>query len=340
MRHIVLRAALVLALLLTGAVAVQAAQKGQPVQTVNIGVQATGTFSWVIYAMQQYGFDRKYNLNLTVRRLANKSAAELALREGSVDITVDDFIAVQILHNRGVPVHVIYPYSKATGGVVVAKNSNIETVADLKDKKIAAPAVNDKSLLILRALAIDKYGFDPQDDSHILVAAPPLMESLLARGDIDAALPYWHFVARMTGSGKERELVSDVDMLRQLGLDTNLPLLVVAARKDLDDAAAKNFVTAMVATTNRMKTDPAIWQEILRKGLYSLPDPSLFPAVRARWEAGLPTEWNQADVEALVTLASRLIEVAGARALGVKKIDPQVYDTGYAPDLSTMKTGH
>jgi NitT/TauT family transport system substrate-binding protein len=326
---------LLAALSLLGVVAAQGAQQQQEgqeeVHTVNIGMQATGTFSWVIFAMQHYGFDKQYHLKLNVKKLASKSASKLALRAGAVDIVVDDFIGAQILHDSGVPVHVIYPYSKATGGVVVKEDSNIKSVADLKGKKIAASALNDKSLLILRALAIAKYNFDPQDASHILAAAPPLMESLLAKGDIDAAIPYWHFVARMVASGKYRELISDVDMLKQLNFNTNVALLVVVAREDLNHAAAGDFVKALVATTDKMKTDDAIWQDILNKGLYSLPDPSLFPAVRARWEEGLPTEWNQTDVNAMVKLVQQLVNVAGADVVGVKKIDPQVYDTEFAP---------
>lgn len=323
--------ALLAALLLAGAVAAQGAQQEQEMPTIHVGMQATGTFSWVIYAMQHYGFPQKYGFKLDAKTLASKSAARLALRGGTVGIVVDDFIGAQVMANNGVPVHVIYPYSKDTGGVVVRADGDIKTIADLKGKKIAASALNDKSLLILRALAIAKYNFDPQDASHLLAAAPPLMASLLDKGDIDAAIPYWHFVARMVASGKYSELISDVDMLKQLGMNTNLPLLVVVGRTGLNPTAAEDFVKALVATTNKMKTDDAIWQDILDKGLYSLPNPSLFPAVRALWEKGLPTEWNQSDVEALVKLTDRLVAVAGADVVGVSKVDPKVYDTEFQP---------
>lgn len=333
MKH-VLGAILLALCLLPGSRPAHGAQPAQPAeaaQTVTIGAQATGTLSWVIYAMQRYGFDKQYHLDLKVKLLANKTAARLALRAGTVDLEVTDFISAQLMHNNGLPLQVVFPYSKATGGVVVRASSDIRTIADLKGRKIAATAVNDNSLLFLRALLIKTHGFDTQTATKVIAAAPPLMESLLARHDIDAAIPYWHFVARMVGSGQYRELISDADILQQLGLDANVPLLVLVAREDLGHQATANFIRALVATTNRMKTDDAIWQGILDQGLYKLPDPAMFPAVRARWEAGLPIEWKPRNVDALANLVDRLVAVAGANVIGVGKIDPAIFNTGYDP---------
>lgn len=308
-----------------------AAPQEQAAPVIRVGVQATGTFSWVLHAMQHYGLAKRHGFQLHPEILASKSAARLALRGGKVDIMVDDFIGAEIMYAKNVPIHVIYPFSRVTGGVVVAADSEIESIADLEGKRLAAAALNDNSLLVLRILAREKYGFDPQVDSETLAAAPPLMESLLDKGSIDAAFPYWHHIARMVASGDYRELLSGVDMLQQLDLDTNLPLLVLVARDNLPAPEARNFIRALVATTDRMKTDDAIWRDIIDQGLYSLPDPSVFPAVRARWEAGLPSRWTQAEVDGLSRLTEQLIEVAGADILGIGKSRPEVYVTSLAP---------
>lgn len=327
----VLGAVLAATSLFLGARMAHGTQPERAEQTVTVGAQATGTLSWVMYAMQHYGFDKQYHLNLKVKRLANKTAAMLALRAGSVDLEVTDFISAQLMYNNGVPLQVVFPYSKATGGIVVRTSSDIKTVDDLKGRRIAATAVNDNSLLFLRTLLIKTHGSDAQAANRIVSAAPPLMESLLGRGDVDAAIPYWHFVARMVGSGKYRELISDADVLQQLGLDANLPLLVLVARKELDAKVTANFIKALVATTAKMRADDAIWQDILDQGLYKLPDPALFPAVRARWEAGLPSEWNRQNVDALARLVDKLVAVAGVGVIGVSKIDPLIFNTGYDP---------
>lgn len=305
----------------------------QESKTVQVGLQASGTFSWVIYAMQQFGIDQQFGLTLKPVTYASKQATELALRAGEVDVVVDDFVGAVSMRERGIPVRAIYPYSTATGGVVVRADGGIDTIADLKGKTIAASSLDDKSLLILRALTTTKYGFDPQDDGKVLQAAPPLMTGLLDKGEIDAAIPYWHFVARMTATGQYKDLMRVTEMLDQLGLRSDLPILVVVGRDGADPAALTAFLGALDATEERMKAAPmsGIWQQILDEGLYSLPDPSAFPSVRDRWEAGLPDAWTQEQIDGLVKLVDELVGVAGSDVVGIDKIDPAAFTTEYNP---------
>ena len=318
------------AVLMTVGAGVASAQ--QPT-TVKVGLESTGTFQWVVYAMHYYGIDKQFNIDVQTQKYATKQASRLALQEGKVDIVVDDFIGVVQDRLNGIPVQGVYPYSKATGGVVVPADSPIHSIADLKGKTIAAASLDDKSLLILRALTTSKYGFDPQVDGKVLSAAPPLMTQLLASGKVDAAIPYWHFVARMVGSGKYRNIMNVTDMLVQLGMRTDLPILMVVAREKADPTGVRNFLAALKATEARMEADSmdGVWKQILQKGLYSLPDPSLFPSVRKRWEQGLPTAWNQDVINGLVTLVNQLVSVAGPNVVGVNELPPNAFTTKYAP---------
>lgn len=318
-----------LALLLLSLVPWAGAQDAKPVR---VGLQAAGTFSWVVHAIEVFDVGSEFGIDVQPVTYASKQATELALRAGDVDIVVDDFIGAVTMRNNGVPVRAVYPYSKATGGVVVPVDSAIESVADLRGKTIAAASLDDKSLLILRALTTSEYGFDPQVDGKTLQAAPPLMSELLAKGEIDAAIPFWHFVARMTGSGDYRDIATVTDMLADLGLPSDLPILVVVARDGTDPEAVRGFLGAMNAAIERMKTDDGdFWQSILDEELYSLPDPSLFPAVRQRWEAGLPETWNQEMITGLVDLVDRLVAVAGPEVVGVESIDPTAFTTDFNP---------
>ncbi len=305
----------------------------QETKTIRVGLQAAGTFSWVVYAMHYYGIDAAAGLTLEPVTYASKQATELALRAGEVDVLVDDFVGAVSMRQRGVPVRAVYPYSTATGGVVVRVDSGIDTIADLQGKTIAASSLDDKSLLILRALTKVKYGFDPQQDGQTLQAAPWLMAGLLDSGDIAAGLPYWHFVARLVGTGKYKDIMRVTDMLDELGLRSDLPILVVVARDGADRDTVRAFLGAMTTTTDRMKADSmdGIWQSILDEELYSLPDPSLFPAVRQRWEDGLPTAWTQDQIDGLVTLVERLVAVAGSDLVGIERVDPDAFTTSLNP---------
>lgn len=321
------RMAVMWALLLTLNVAA-----AQEQQTVRIGLQASGTFSWVVHAMEYFGIDEELGLTLESETYATKQATEIALRSGDADIVVDDFVGVVQMRSRDVPVRGVYPYSRATGGVVVPTDAGIETIADLEGTTIGAASLDDKSLLILRALAVADYGFDPQASSNVIAASPPLMEELLAQGELDVAIPYWHFVPRMTATGDYRDLMEVSEMLEQLGLSSDLPLLVMVARDGMDPELLRTFLRGFELALERMRTDDGVWTSILDNELYSLPDPSLFPSVRARWEAGLPEMWTQETISGLVTLTEQLVEVAGAEVVGVEEIDPAAFTTEFVPE--------
>ncbi len=305
----------------------------QETLTVRVGMQAVGTFSWVVHAMEYFGIDDELGLNIEGITYATKQATEIALRAGEVDVTVDDFVGVVLMRGRGLPVQAIYPYGKAVGGVVVPVDSDVQTLEDLRGKTIAAASLDDKSLLILRALTSTQYDFDPQVDGETLAAGPWLMAGLMDDGEIDVGIPYWHFVARMTGTGRFRDVMMVTDMLDQLGLSTDLPILVVVGHEATDPEVLTTFIKALQMTTAAMvaDSDDGIWASILENELYSLPDPSVFPEVRARWEAGLPEVWNQELIDGLVDLVEGLVEVAGAEVVGIERIDPEAFTTAYLP---------
>jgi len=323
----------ILPILATLALVAAPAALAQETHSVRVGMQAVGTFSWVVHAMQYFGVDEEYGLDLEPITYATKQATELALRGDEVDIVVDDFVGAVQMRERNVPVQTVYPYGKAVGGLVVPADSEIQGLADLQGATIAAASLDDKSLLILRALTVSQYGFDPQEDGEVLAAAPWLMTGLMDDGEIDAGIPYWHFVSRMTYAGEYRDVMMVTEMLDQLGLRSDLPILVLVAREGMEPAAVTRFIEALVETTERMKADSmdGIWQSILDEELYSLPDPAAFPEVRARWEAGLPDGWTQEQIDGLSTLVERLVEIAGSELVGIDAIPDDAFTTQYVP---------
>lgn len=302
----------------------------QSSDTVTAGLQASGTFSWILHAIEYFGIDKDLGLEINGVTYATKEATELALMAGDVDVTVDDFVNVVLMRSRGVPVRAVYPYTLALGGLVVRTDSDIETIADLRGKVIGAASLSDKSLLILRVLTTSKYGFDPQFDSETIAAAAPLMTELARRGDMDAVLPFWHFAARMIGNGEFREIATVHGMLDELGMSSDLPNLVVLANDNMDRAALGKLLQAMDMAAERMKTDDGVWDSILVEGLYSLPDETLMASVRKRWEASLPGQWNDNIVAGLVELVERMVLVAGSDVVGTETLDTDAYSTEFA----------
>ncbi|MEX2542096.1 MAG: ABC transporter substrate-binding protein [Trueperaceae bacterium] len=299
---------------------------------VNVGMEAVGTFSWINFAMEHYGIDEELGFDIETTSYATKQAKQLALQSGESDLVVDDITGVALWHEQGLDVKGVYPYSLATGGVVVRADSDIHSIADLRGRTIAATDLGDKSLLILRSLAVGEHGFDPQEDGEVVAAAPPLMSELLARGEIDAAIPPWHFVARMVGTGDFREIVSAVDMLGELGASQDMPILMVAARTDMDPALLSDYLQAMNMTIERMRGDDEIFELILEEELYSLPDRSVFPQVIERWEAGIPQRWDQDVIDGIVELIDDMVDLAGTEVVGVQGGDADAFTAEFNPE--------
>lgn len=321
-----------LAVLAAAAVLTFAAAQNPP--RVNAAMQAVGTFSWIVHGMDTFGFDILNGIDVVGTTYASKQATELALRAGDADVLVDDFIGPVVLRANGVEVTGIFPYATAIGGLVVGVNSDIQSPADLQGKVIAAGSLDDKSLIILRALTISQYGFDVQDAAEVVAAAPPLMSQLVASGEADAALPLWHWVARMQAAGTARELMTVEAMQTMLGLPTSLPNLVVVARDAMDDDLKTKFIAALIETVEYMKSlpnDDPFWQSILDLQLYSLPNPAQFPAVVDRWRLGTVTTWTDEQVAGLSAMVERLVELAGAEVVGVESVPADAYSTAFVP---------
>lgn len=306
----------------------------QNLPRVNAAMEAVGTFSWIVHGMKTFGLDTLNGIDVVGTTYASKQATELALRAGDADVTVDDFLGAVILRGNDVQVTAIYPFAKAIGALVVPTASDATSIADLQGATIAAGSLRDKSLLIMRALTISQYGFDPQADGEVVAAAPPLMQQLIASGEVDAGLPLWHFVARIEGAGQGRELMPVTGMLEELGLPSDLPNLVILARDDFDADLKRAFLAAFIETVELLKTlpaDDAFWQSILDLGLYSLPDPSLFPAVVERWKAGTPDAWTEESIDGLLAMVERLLEIAGPDVVGVESVPRDAYTTAFNP---------
>ena len=86
---------------------------------------------------------------------------------------------------------------------MVAANSPIKGIADLKGKKLAvAGGPLDKSWLLLQGLA-RRAGIDLRNQATIVYGAPPLLTQKALQGENDATLTYWNFCADLEEQGSQ-----------------------------------------------------------------------------------------------------------------------------------------
>ena len=119
-------------------------------------------------------------------------------------------IATAISQGMDVELFWILEDIAAAEALVVRNGSNINTIADLKGKKIATPFVSTSHFQLLYAL--DKAGIKPSD-AQILNMRPPEIAAAWGRGDIDATFIWDPVLTTVKKDGKV--LMTSGDICKQ-----------------------------------------------------------------------------------------------------------------------------
>jgi NitT/TauT family transport system substrate-binding protein len=300
--------------------------------TIRVAVQKTGTFAWELAVIRAHGLDRQANLVIEVNELASPEAGRLALRGGSTDIIVSDWLWVS--RQRGLGARLtFYPYSSALGAVMVPNSSSIRTLADLKGRTLAvAGGPLDKNWLLLRA-AMKQDGIDPKSEATIVYGAPPLLAAKMVSGEMDANINYWNFCAALEANGFRR-LTGIEDILPKLGAKGRTAMIGYV----FDEAwgnANRDAVTRFIATTRKAKeilaTSDAEWERIAP--LTGAADAATLRAYRDRYREGIPRR-PISDEEADARVLYRVLaEIGGREIVGpARELDPGTFYRAIAGD--------
>jgi NitT/TauT family transport system substrate-binding protein len=177
------RAGALLAFLLAAGIA-HAAELG----TMKVGVLKFGTVNWELDVIKAHGLDTKEGFTLEVQPFGGNDAADVALMGGAVDAIVEDWLFVSRQRADGLGLTFI-PYSSNVGAVMVKPDSGIESLADLRGKRIGvAGGPLDKGWLMLQAYARKTGGMDLAKEVEPVYGAPPLLTEKLKSGELAAVL--------------------------------------------------------------------------------------------------------------------------------------------------------
>ncbi len=109
--------------------------QAQAADVLRIAVQKTGTFGWELAVIKDHGLDTKAGLDLQVTELGSTDAGKIAIMGGSADIMISDWLWVSRERSLGGNLK-FYPYSSSLGAVMVPAKSPINSLADLRGKKL------------------------------------------------------------------------------------------------------------------------------------------------------------------------------------------------------------
>jgi NitT/TauT family transport system substrate-binding protein len=300
-----------LALLLTAGAAA-AAELG----TVRVGVLKFGTVNWELDVIKAHGLDKKEGFTLDVQAFGGNDAADVALMGDAVDAIVEDWLFVSRQRADGVPLTFI-PYSSNVGAVMVKEGGGIESLADLKGKKLGvAGGPLDKGWLMLQAYAKQQHGLDLAQAVEPVYGAPPLLNEKLKSGELAAILNYWHFGARLEPQGYKR-LIGIGEVQEAMGVPASVPQLGYIFKEGWADAHAElvqAFARASRAAKAIMKTDDAEWQRL--KPLTRAESDAELDAFMRRYREGIVESWGETERQQAAKLYEVVAGLGGEKLVG------------------------
>jgi NitT/TauT family transport system substrate-binding protein len=294
-------------------------------EIIRVAVQRSGTFGWELAVIRAHGLDRQANLSIQVNELVSPEAGKIALRGGSADVVVSDWLWVSRERGLGAKL-TFYPYSSALGAVMIPKVSSIRTLTDLKGRKVAvAGGPIDKNWLLLRA-SMKQDGIDLTSESTIVYGAPSLLTAKALGGEIDATVNYWNFCAALEAKGFRR-LTGIEDLLPKLGAKGRTAMIGYVfderwANQNHD--AISRFIAMTREAKQILATSDAEWEKIAP--LTGASDTTTLRAYRDRYRDGIPRR-SIAEEEADARVLYRVLAaIGGPEIVGpAQELDPGTF---------------
>jgi len=282
---------------------------------IRVATQITGTLAWELEVVRDHGLDRKADLNIQTMDLASTEGGQVALRGGSVDLILSDWLWVSRERALGDDL-VFYPYSSALGAVMVPASSTIEDVAGLKSRKLGvAGGPLDKSWILLQAFA-RKSGVNLKKQADVVYGAPPLLNEKAVQGETDATLTFWNFCARLEAKGMRRA-IEMADVMRQLGATGRVAMICYVFHESWarqNRGVLDRFLAAGDEANKILANSPLEWQRLASR--IGISDATALDIYRRRYVEGIPNRplvEEEGDAKALYRV---LANVGGSDLVG------------------------
>jgi NitT/TauT family transport system substrate-binding protein len=282
---------------------------------IRLAVQRTGTLAWELDVIRTHGLDRKAGLVLDAIELASTEAGKIALKGGSADLMLSDWLWVA--RERALGDNLVFsPSSSTLGAVMVPAHSSIRQLADLRGKRLAvAGGALDKSWLMLQALA-RRSGLDLKRQASVVYGAPPLLTEKALQGETDATLTFWNFCAELEGKGFRRAIAIE-QVMQALGARGAVAIVgytfdgAWAARHR---STIDGFLDVARQAKEILASSEPEWRRLAPR--IRVTDPAALAIYRHRYSEGIvrrPLADEEADARALYLV---LAEIGGSELVG------------------------
>lgn len=303
---------------------------GAAAEKLRVGVLQFGTVSWELDVITHHDLFESSTHELEIVPLGSKNAVSVSLQAGAVDIIVSDWLWVSSERDSGKDYR-FFPYSVALGALMIRPDRAVATFADLGGKSMGvAGGPVDKSWLLLRAYSRKTTGRSLTDLVKPSFAAPPLLNELMVRGDLDSVLNYWHYAAQLESAGMQTLITMD-DVLAELGVDAPVAMIgwvFSESWANRNTEALHAFLDASMRAKKLLLNSDREWQRI--KPLIKVTDDEALWRLRDAYRAGIPRSFGEAEVAASRRVFEILRSEGGAALTGDStELNPGTFWTRY-----------
>jgi len=285
-----------------------------------------GSLNWLVQTILRHKLDEKAGLKLDIVEVANNQGGPVALLSNEADVVVSDW--TWAMRQRSMGERLLFsPYSQTLGAVVVRQDGPIQSLGDLKGKRLGiAGSSIDKSWLLLRAYARKETGTDMADLAQPVFGSPPLLSEEFRTGRIDAVLNFWTYTARLVGEGHKR-LIGMKEILAGLGISP-VPSLVGFVWMEVTEAKRGpeivTFFKVVHECNQLLATSDAAWNDI--RTLVRPKTDAEFEAIKAAYRAGIPGPWSAEQTASANQLFDLLVALGEKKLVGHgTKFDPKLF---------------
>jgi NitT/TauT family transport system substrate-binding protein len=291
-------------------------RRAAAVPAIRIGVLRFGTVSWEIDVIRHHALDAAAQIAIAPVELAAAPAAQVALQSGQVDMIVVDWLWVARQRSAGAD-WTLVPFSNAVGALIAPDNSPVRDVPDLPAHALGiAGSPLDKSWLILRAYATQRYGIDVDATVNKSFGPPPLLAEQMKAGRLDALLTYWPFAAKAEAAGARRILAVE-DAVSALGIGAGVPYIgytFAQSWAEQNPVVIDGFIAASRQARAILATSDAEWQRL--KPLTGAANDGELERLRDWYRRGIPRRWGELERHAAAQLFDLLAKIGGPDLVG------------------------
>jgi NitT/TauT family transport system substrate-binding protein len=301
--------------------------------SLRLDVVRTGTQAIIPYVIDKHGLDRKHGF--VIEQVPNSGvwgANWVSLKGGRADCTVASWLEIEQNRAGGTDTVAVQPLMKMGNALVVGPESGIDSIEDLRDKKIGVYNPSAPDWLLIADSVRRRHGLDLGEANEVSAAAPGLLEGLIERGAIDAAFTYTDIALRMQTAGKGRILFTANSLFAEDPRLDGAPFIYYIFKEDFlreNPELAERFRLAYADALGILRTDDAIWTELA--GLFEMESEAGIAALRRTIRPILDEDWHPEHAQVLTYMLGRLRALGGESTYSFDTITP----TAYAVDLDT-----